>query len=863
MAPPGEEEERRTRASSRVEPKDLILPQFTFAFVMDLGKGPVSVHVGPRAGTPQTTETPVLWDPESKRFVPCDVQEAVQTWPSAREGEYLVLVNPAKEGQKLPEHPQEGQVNTPADLDMGKRVIFHGPVTFPLWPAQSAQTIPGHTLRLNEYLVAQVYNAEEARANWDKTVARLAEGEEKQTKRKTPVELPANLVVGQRLIIKGTDVSFYMPPTGVEVIQDESKKYVRQAVTLERLDFCILTSERGDKRIVVGPQVVFPEPNEEYMERDGLRKFRALELPLRAGIHVKVIADYEDPKGVKHAVGEELFFTGDKTPIYFPREEHAIVKYGDRDVYFGVEIPPGEGLYVLDRLTGVIRLEKGPAVFLPDPRKEVIVRRILTEEEVDLWFPGDVEAKAAYGQLREAASGEGRGRKEAAAYLAEPDLESLLSGGRRREQLAVRGESAILGKGLDVFAGGHEVARRTAFTPPRTLVLDTRFKGAVPISVLPGNAIMVVKRTGERRVVLGPATILLEYDETLMPLKLSTGRPKTDTRPLKTVYLRVWDNRVGDMVEVITKDEVRVNLTVTYRVKFIADKPEAQEKWFDVEDYTGLLADHTRSMIRAAAKRYGIEEFYGRTTEIVRDQILGESKEGKRTGRFFTENQMIIYDVEVLEVKMEDPNINKLLIEAQHEAVRQKLEVDESRRRLAMVKQGEELAQEEAAAKAITAQKANELRIEEIRRTLALNLEKAGADLAGVEKDREVEAARQKSANSLQQAQLARSKAVEEQKLALAKAAEEQRLILAKTEMLQELEQMKAEVDAVVSKAGAISPDLIAALQAFGDAALMEKMADTMAPLAILGGKSVAEVVSQLFAGTPLAAMFANRMRRE
>jgi len=45
------------------------------------------------------------------------------------------------------------------------------------------------------------------------------------------------------------------------------------------------------------------------------------------------------------------------------------------------------------------------------------------------------------------------------------------------------------------------------------------------------------------------------------------------------------------------------------------------------------------------------------------------------------------------------------------------------------------------------------------------------------------------------------------------------------------------------------SPDLITALQAFSDKAVVEKMAESMAPLAILGGKSVAEVLSNLLKG--------------
>ncbi len=41
-------------------------------------------------------------------------------------------------------------------------------------------------------------------------------------------------------------------------------------------------------------------------------------------------------------------------------------------------------------------------------------------------------------------------------------------------------------------------------------------------------------------------------------------------------------------------------------------------------------------------------------------------------------------------------------------------------------------------------------------------------------------------------------------------------------------------------------------MQAFGDKALAEKLAESMAPLAILGGKSIAEVFAQLVKGTTL-----------
>ncbi|MEI2422118.1 hypothetical protein V6O07_17700, partial [Arthrospira platensis SPKY2] len=75
---------------------------------------------------------------------------------------------------------------------------------------------------------------------------------------------------------------------------------------------------------------------------------------------------------------------------------------------------------------------------------------------------------------------------------------------------------------------------------------------------------------------------------------------------------------------------------------------------------------------------------------------------------------------------------------------------------------------------------------------------------------------------------------------------------VAQERLAQRLQQLDGEVKAVVAKAEAVSPDLVAALQAFADKALAEKMAESMAPLAILGGKSIADVFAQLLQGTNL-----------
>ena len=100
-------------------------------------------------------------------------------------------------------------------------------------------------------------------------------------------------------------------------------------------------------------------------------------------------------KDTKVVTGTELFITGKTTPVYFPCDEHAIIQYGNnKKINYAVAIPSGTGRYVLNRTTGEIFTRKGPDMFLPDPRVDVMVRRVLSEKEVCQMFPDNNEALA-------------------------------------------------------------------------------------------------------------------------------------------------------------------------------------------------------------------------------------------------------------------------------------------------------------------------------------------------------------------------------------------------------------------------------------------------------------------------------------
>ncbi len=821
------------RERERGRERDLVLAPNEFAFISDETKGNINVYVGPHKTSLANTDQPVVFDPGTKRFDRCSLEQATRTLSIAPEGWYVVLKNPARDKS----HPRTGALNNLPELDTGRKVNVPGPVSFALWPGQMARVLQGHHLRSNQYLLVRVYDEEAAKANWKNAVikpqtaapegapeAAAAEGAGLDPERLLP-----ELTMGKQLIIRGTDVAFYIPPTGVEVAADAGGAHVREAATLERLEYCILLGEDGNKRYIQGPAVVFPRPTETFIERQGSRKFRAIELNENSGIYLKVIAPYVDEAtGRAYKVGDEIFLTGREQMIYFPRPEHALVRYGEQEIHYAVAIPAGEARYVLDRLAGQIRLQRGPCMFLPDPRREVIVRRVLDRRQVELWFPGNADAAAhnqALGELERKKRDEQGGAAPSAAAAA-PATAAAPAPKRAREGFA-----------------GDDFRRGVNFTQPRTIVLDTRFEGAVAISVWTGYAVLVVGKSGERKVIVGPSTYLLEYDETLQTLKLSTGVPKSDAAPYRTVYLRVLNNKVSDEVEAETRDLCRVRLRLSYRVNFEGEA----ERWFDVENYVKFFTEHLRSLLRHAIKQYGVEAFYASAVTVVRDVVLGaQNDEGRRAGRLFAENGLRVYDVEVLDVSLGDDTIAGLLVEAQHAAVRQALELAAGQRRLEAARQTELVRQQVQELEASTRQKSLALGVLDVARSLELELAKAGAEAEARGRRREAELADQAALGALHRADLERRKSDHELAIEVEGRQLEQRL-----------RQLGADVQATVDKARAVSPDLVAAMQAFGDRALAERMAQSMAPLAILGGESVADVLARLLQGTPLARLLA------
>lgn len=790
--------------------RDLVLASNEWCLLQSKTNGAIKTYTGPITMTISAQESLVTFNPKTKRFEETsDFSVARQLVVTAPENWYIVLKNPAKDDS----HPESAKAVISPELNIGKKKNIAGPCHFSLFPGQMAKVIKGHQLRSNQYLLARVYDAAAAQADSSNATIVDAEGNEAQNNH-------TNYYSGQLLIIKGTEVSFYIPPTGIEVvpINGEKEQYIREAVTLERLEYAILKDENGNKRYCHGPSVVFPEPTETFIETPkGGNIFRALELSPISGIYIKVIAPYVDKNGKSHEVGEELFITGNDQMIYYPQPEHALIQYDGKYMHHAIAIPEGEGRYILNRLTGEITTIKGPKMYLPDPRTEVVVKRKLSPTECNLFYPGNAAALAYNEGISE--KNIERLSKTGGATAVTDAINSVYSTASQESTLAI-------------FEATSKISRGTSYTKPRTITLDTKYEGVVNINVWSGYAINVVSKNGERETIVGPASRLLDYDETLEVLHFSKGVPKSDSSLTPTVYLQTKNNKVTDLITVKTKDFVSIKISLSYFVDFLE---EYKDKWFTVENYVKILCDKGQSLIKQEAKKYNIEEFYTNLENILREVMLNKDNQ------LFEDNGMFVKDINLHYITVTSTEIADYLNNRQKDMIIKSLELSKAEKEADIVKKIAEYQQEEKRILYETKQY-------ELEAMSNYEMKKIFAQTEIEKQEKAKELAEKKATADLQDL------------LDTIAIAENQRKIdAAQVEI--DYEKKQAEIYAAKQKAYAetikdiissISPELTAALSTKANASLLETATKNMSAYAIANNESIADTVNKLLRGTSL-----------
>lgn len=700
-------------AERDVRERDILIASNEYAYVQDLTKGDIVLYVGPTKISLSNTER--LVDFKNERFLPVRGEEGasgVCPFIAASSTQYVVLENPAKDPAVK---PVKGN-NSAIELLNGRRVVVAGPASFPLWPGQKARVVAGHELYEDQYLRVRVSDR--------------VEGD------------PAP--IGSERIVKGSEVSFYLPKTGLEVMPDSTGSYVRNAVTLVDGQYCVLRGPRGQRRFVRGPGVVFPEAWEEFHTTAGARVFAAYAMRKDKGLHVRVVKTFEAKAGDQvpagtYQAGQELFLAG-REDLFFPTESLEVL--GEVS---SIPLAEKEAISVRELATGQIRTIAGPAAYLPDPTRVQLMKRPLDAETIKRW------------NLK-----------------------------------------------------GYDGTRAPAITIP------------------PSYAVLVTAKT-RREVVKGPQVRILDFDEELGVLSLSTGTPKTDAALLPTCFLLVDGNKVSDRLEVRTSDHVQLEVRLSYRVSFSSSPGSDDARWFNVSNYVALLCDHLGSIVRAAVRATPIDRFHAASTEILRGAVLGEKKGDKRTGREFEENGMLVYDVEVLEVQILDGDVDELLTDAQRSAITS--EVARRKEGLRLLTEQAKHTVDRAVFEAQRQTQEAELALEAARRQLAAAKAEGKVEAARIE----VLGKAKTDADALELASVA-------QTLAKARTAEVDERALT------------AQVNAFRAQMESLQPELIATLKTLGNQQLAASLTQHLGPLAILGGESVVDVASRLLAALPAGA---------
>ena len=814
--------------------RDIVLAPNEFIYVMDETKAQISTVCSTKFSLSNSDKI-VVYNEDTNRFEESSVSKAIQTFISCPANWYIELINPAVDGK----HPSPGISNSLPELSIEK-VILHGPQNFPLYPGQIAHVIQGHKLQKNQYLIVSVYDG----AKLDK----------KQYLYNT----------GDQFIIRGDEHSFFMPVTGLEVVQTASGEYVRDSLVLERLQYAILCNENGERRYVYGPAVIFPEVTEQFVinPENNMPIFKAIELSELSGIYVKVIADYcEEPQitgyinvedeeaedgfrtepvytePIHHTAGEELFITGNDQKIYYPRPEHSIISYGDKIIHHAIAIPKGEGRYVLNRLTGEIRIIYGEQMVLLDPRYDVVVRRKLSKKECELWYPGNKEVlkyncpeetqTATLDNLEAPKLNPGL-TITSSGYIFSSDISSNISSSTIALDNGFYGQSNVVTDKTSGFSRGN------TYTKPRTITIDNKYDGVVTIDVWTGYAVNVVGKDGSRKTIVGPQTYLLEYDETLECLN-------------GEVYIRVENAVAIDSVRAQTKDYVDVTVNVSYCYSF---DPAQKSKWFSIDNYKERLISAAASLIKQKVKKYTIEDFIDNASEIVKDAILSnpplfdteDTTEDKDFGLSSFENGMYVTAVDVLSTRIDNNVVSDLLNKHQQEMVSKALELSAASKEMTVSAELARLEKEKADLKYNNAmyriEQESKVRLEEQKKK--------------DEYDRLVEAS-QKAAQEAEKDKEAMTAAIEKIVVQAGKEKATVEIGLAKERDKLRTEREKAQADAVEKVIKAISPDLIAALKTSAQNDMIRGIAENLSPYALAGGsESAADVVNKLLRGTGL-----------
>ena len=323
-------------------------------------------------------------------------------------------------------------------------------------------------------------------------------------------------------------------------------RLVRHAVVLGEKEYCVLIDPDGKREIKVGPARVFPGPYDTFMIKGSRnRVYDAYELLPQRALWLRVISQIAREEMADHGKmprGVQL-----EKEVYYP---------GDEMLLSGVS-----GFFFPFNEIEILSPQTGEAVVGND-HSNVFIEAIGIDQKSGIY-------------VRDLTTGEVRLVRGKQSYLVDP-----------RKEIHITRTLSPNEWNLWIAPGEpHKLTTKSVTTP-----------WAISIIVPHNTAVLATTASGQR-VIEGPCVTLLEYEETLVPLRLSTGTPKSDEHPLQTCFLRTVGNRVSDILEVETSDFVRLHIRTSYSVTFLHDH---KEKWFNCENYIQVARSRGRKRARVS-----------------------------------------------------------------------------------------------------------------------------------------------------------------------------------------------------------------------------------------------------------------------
>ena len=593
-------------------------------------------------------------------------------------------------------------------------------------------------------------------------------------------------------------------------------RLVRHAAVLGEKEFCVLIDPDGKREIKVGPARVFPGPYDTFMTKGSRnRTYDAYELLPQRALWLRVISSIsrEDmaakmPRGVQ--LDKEMYYPGDE-----------ILLSGVSGFFF-----PFNEIEVLSPQTG--------EAVVGNDHSSVFIEAIGIDQKSGIY-------------VRDLTTGEVRLIRGKQSYLVDP-----------RKEIHITRTLSIAEWNLWIAPSEpHKITNKSMMTP-----------WAVSI-IVPHNTAVLATSAAAQRVIEGPCVTLLEYEETLVPLRLSTGTPKSDEHPLQTCFLRTVGNRVSDIIEVETSDFVRIHIRTSYSVTFLRDH---KDKWFNCENYIQVMCDHLRSIVRSRMRTIALSSLWPQVSQVVRDTILGprgtEPGSEGRKGRFFADNGMLVTEVEILEAEIQDSVIAELMKNVQRESVMLAIGDRQAQEKVTSAKLRSELEKQQTELQ--MAGKQREAQLGELVRKL-----KHEAELSNL-RERELvqgEQSRLVSERELVEirAKLERESLAQKAQLdaltreASTKASAQATLHSEEIEHLSrvralEIQLLDAQARAVVAERTSVQPQLVEALTALGDKALLSEVAHNMNLVSLFRGKEAGEILKDIVGGTRFAPALAEAL---